>query len=167
MIEIWAKIKNYPAYEVSTLGKIKRVIPDYMGRVGLLHPVTYKGENGYKRIMLYPDRKIFFVHRLVAEAFVGKSSKQINHKNGIKDDNRLENLEWCTAKENTAHADKMGLRNVRGSKNSTSKLKEEQVLKIRRTYSFRNNTQKMLAKKYGVCLSTIAQIIRRKIWKHI
>lgn len=167
--ELWTKIKDYPDYEISNQGKLKRVIPDFRGRTGIRIPTICKDKNGYLRIMLYPGRKIFFVHRLVMGSFIGKvpKGKQINHKNGKKQDNRLINLEYCTPKENTGHAEKMGLRNNRGSNNNLAKLSEKQVLEIRKTYYFRKNTQKMLAKKYGVCRDTIHQIINRKIWKHI
>lgn len=169
MKEIWARIKDYSAYEVSNSGKIKRISPDYMGRIGLLNPVTTKHKNGYKRIMLYPDRKMFFVHKLVMESFIGHlpKGKQINHKNGTKDDNRLKNLEYCTPRENTAHSIKIGLRNNKGSFNVTSKLKEKDVLKIRKEYLLGNKTLRQLGKKYKVDETNIGHIIRRKTWKHI
>lgn len=170
MIEIWSKIKDYPHYEISDRGRIKRVIPDYMGRVGILHPVTCKHKNGYKRIMLYPTRKMFFVHKLVMECFTTYPgpNRQINHKNGRKNDNRLKNLEYCTAKENTLHSIKTGLRDNNGSKNNKAKLKEKDVLKIRKEYNKKSGINcRYLAKKYNVCVSNIQYIIKRTTWKHI
>lgn len=166
MAEIWAKIKNYPSYEISNLGKIKRIIPDYRNRIGILNPITSKG---YKRIMLYPDRKMFFIHKLVMEAFNGTipGDKQVNHKNGKKNDNRLSNLEYCTAKENTVHAHKTGLVDNKGSKNNLAKLKESDVKKIRKEYGKKGVTYKSLAKKYKVVPSNIRFIVKKLTWKHI
>lgn len=165
MIENWAKIKDYPSYEISDRGRIKRVVMDYRGRVGILSPVYSKG---YKRIMLYPTRKMFFVHRLVMESFASNplNRKQINHKNGIKYDNRLVNLEYCTSKENITHAEKIGLRNSKGESNNKAKLTEKDVGKIRKEYNRKEGvTCKYLAKKYKVSPSNIQYIIKRKIWK--
>jgi hypothetical protein len=74
-----------------------------------------KGEKGYLRVRLIFDGKYinYRVHRLVAIAFLPKleGKNQVNHINGIKDDNRLENLEWCNNQENQLHAHKNNLAN--------------------------------------------------------
>lgn len=71
-----------------------------------------KLKTGYEEIMLYDTgkSKTFLVHRLVADAFLDESGEEVNHKNGIKDDNRVDNLEWCTRGENLKHAFENGLR---------------------------------------------------------
>lgn len=97
MQEIWKNIKGFDKYEVSTLGNIRNI---KTGR--LRKPV--EARDGYLRTGLGvgSKRKFKLVHRLVAEAFIPNQDNkpQVNHINEIKSDNRLENLEWVTAKEN-------------------------------------------------------------------
>lgn len=80
---------------------------------------------GYPMLSLSKNRnsKCYSVHRLVAETYLKRkdNSLQVNHKNGNKLDNRVENLEWCTAQENTNHAEKIGLRNYKGRGNPNYK----------------------------------------------
>ena len=113
-MEIWADVKNYEGiYIISNLGKIKkleRVVLRKNGRQCYISPedkaatITPKG---YLRVRLQKNKKSkhFFVHRLVADAFLEKpiGATQVNHKNGIKTDNRVENLEWVTRQENMEH----------------------------------------------------------------
>ena len=128
-----------------------------------------KDKSGYNRIPLISNGKriTFKVHRLVAKAFVPNPNNKpfVNHINGIKTDNRVENLEWCTAKENINHAIKIGLKNPSlGEENGLSKLTEKEVRYI---LSIENKTHKEISLMYNVSRSTISYIIRRKTWKHI
>lgn len=99
-MEMWKTIKGFDNYKVSTIGKVQNI---KTGKI--LTPFTTK--NGYQ--VVAPSRGgvayKMYVHRLVAEAFmpIENTDLQVNHMNGIKSDNRLENLEWCTSSENHLH----------------------------------------------------------------
>jgi len=136
-------------------------------------------KKGYLRTAIIINGKASTIklHRLVAQAFIPnpKNKPQVNHINGIKNDNRVENLEWCTGKENVAHAIKNGFiliptcskeLKARGSKNGQSKLTECQVLEIRAKFKPYVYTRYMLAKEYNVKPTTIKDVILRS-WKHI
>lgn len=106
----WRGISGYPNYEISSLGEVKNT---HRGTV--VRPVLTR--KGYERVGLWKNNKgkIESVHKLVMEAFVGACPKglQINHKNGVKTDNRLSNLEYVTQSENMLHAYNSGLNKKR------------------------------------------------------
>lgn len=103
-MERWKKIVGFENYSVSTEGRVRN---DKTGR----ELVGFINQGGYHIIMLYPGRKKMVTHKLVAEAFIPNPSKlpQVNHINEDKSDNRVENLEWCSAEYNSNY----GSRNER------------------------------------------------------
>ena len=106
------KIKGYSDYFVTEEGIMytKRKHPgNPKGK--LKEMKKSKNSYGYCRVQLFPDKKWHMVHRLVAQCFLPNPKKKntVNHKNGIKYDNRVENLEWCTHQENIQHSFDTGL----------------------------------------------------------
>ena len=132
MLERWKDIKGYEGlYKVSDCGRIKSLkkkVGFYFRKEIIL--CNCKQQRGYLAVNLSKNGKAkrFLVHRLVATAFIDnpKKLKQINHIDGNKNNNSINNLEWCTASENISHAFKLGLNHQRppinyGKLNANSK----------------------------------------------
>lgn len=107
MKEMWLPLSTYNGiYEVSNKGDVRN------STTGLVLSL-YKQKNGYLSVGLCNNgnQSTRYIHRLVAEAFLDRDDgfQQVNHINGIKTDNSVRNLEWCTAKQNHAHARRLGL----------------------------------------------------------
>lgn len=181
-METWKEIEGYENhYFVSNLGNVKTNNHYGSGRTAILKPA--KDFKGYLRVALQKDLKLktFKVHRLVASAFIKNefNKPQVNHKDGNKNNNSVENLEWCTNKENAHHAIANGLFYFnthkesinklikKGELNGCSILTENQVIEIRNKFKPRIYTRNMLALEYGVKPCTIKDIILKRSWRHI
>lgn len=143
--EIWHSVPNYEGlYEASNFGRVKS-----LGKTYVQHfknkDTTYTSlpkilslhydKNGYLRCTLNKNGKgiMMPVHRIIGFTFLGIPEKnmQINHKNGIKDDNRIENLEWVTPKENTVHAHSTGLCGINGVSKQVACVNDNgQILRV-------------------------------------
>jgi hypothetical protein len=168
----WRPVVGYEGrYEVSDAGEVK----SYVGRLKSSNLagriVTPCISRGYPKVDLAMNgkKRPFTVHRLVMAAFVGvrPAGFQINHKNGIKTDNRLENLEYCSTAANRQHAYDTGLQPKRkGEKHPLAKLTAELVMEIRRRRS-NGERPKDLAREMGIHQSNICHIVSGRIWGHL
>lgn len=174
-METWKDIKGYEGiYQVSDCGRVKS-FPRNGTRINtekILHQ-SFTAD-GYKRVRLLHGEKdrTRTVHRLVAEHFIPNDNPKltVNHKDGDKTNNRVENLEWVDRSEQMLHAYKLGLKqSAKGTKNTQAKLTKEQVEYIRRVYK-RQSTEfgtVALAKKFGVSNRVIGLICRGLSYKDV
>lgn len=171
IMEIWKPIKGFEGYyEVSSLGRVR----------GLNRQVWHKGNNCFHHVSgqilrqypvskEYPYLKVHLVkdgvhkngiiHRLVTEAFIPQviGKPHINHKDGNKFNNTVENLEWVNQTENLAHSLVNGIHH-------SVKLNLKQVEEIRERYKKGGISQRALGKEYGVGQDTISRVVSGKTW---
>ena len=177
MKEVWKDIKDFEGfYQISNLGRLKTLARTVGARNGKTREISAKilviqhNEQGYCRITFTKNKKIFGrkVHRLVAYHFIGEPSTNqtdVNHKDGNKENNRVDNLEWCTRGENVSHAIRTGLKKITGVK-----LDFKTANRIRDIYEATEPelghmpAMRSLTKKYNVSISTIRDIITKKTW---
>lgn len=176
-MEIWKQVAGYEGlYEVSNIGRVKSLERTLVSnrctvvKKSKIKPLN-NAFNGYLSCALLNNGSIktHFVHRLVAFAFIQNEFNKpfVNHKNGIKTDNRVENLEWCTRSENAKHSFTIGLQDNKGESHPKHKLSSEQVLEIRAKYKPYVYERKKLAEEYGVGWTTIKGIVNNKQWRHL
>jgi hypothetical protein len=171
--KVWKSVDGFEgAYEVSTSGEFRsldRTIKMSNGRTRFIKGKYFNSINkqGYITGSLGKGNKVL-IHRIVATAFLPNPNNKptVNHKNGIKTDNRVENLEWCTYSENNKHAIINKLRvptGVKGSKNYNARLNESYIPVIIKKYK-EGLSSRILAVEYGVSSTTILNIVNKKAW---
>ncbi len=157
-------------YFVSNLGRLMSVSHRGSGKLGLMKPCA--DANGYLRTMLLLNGRYSTVkmHRLVVETWRGPIAPglTVNHKNFVRSDNALSNLEVMTLKENVRASSTAGrYGNSFGTINGNSKLTDAKVIEIRKRWKWRKVFQKDLAMEFGVSRMTIKRVLHGKCWKHV
>lgn len=177
MSETWAPISGFGnAYSVSTMGNVQRTSPKLLRHRKCDPWLNFsptpcsqsKNPGGYMQVRIGPAgaQKTVSVHKLVAVTFIQNPNgfMEINHIDGNKENNRVDNLEWTTRSKNLKHAVSMGLLSIaRGEEHANAKLDNAAVLKIRNS----GIPAKELAASLGVSLSLIYLVKQRKIWRHL
>ena len=167
-------LSKWKGYFVDTNGNVFSYRKSYDKLSGFLYPLKQeKLHSGYKRVKLHQNNyyKKILIHRLVLETFIEECPKDMEcrHLNGIRDDNRLENLQWGTKRENQLDRYTHNTMNpLKGSKHGMSKLNDFQVKRIRLLKEIIPAiTQKRLSKMFNIDRTMIGNILKRKNWKHI
>jgi hypothetical protein len=167
MEERWKPVVNYEKYYiVSESGIVKTLVERWGCPANSI--ISRRTKRGYLISSLTGElgRKHIPNHRLVAKAFIPNPENKpcVNHKNGIRNDNRVENLEWCTYQENSQHAKSMGfIKPKLGELAACVKLTNTQVLEIFNS----NKTHEQLGKEYGVSSKTVGCIKIGTSWSHV
>jgi hypothetical protein len=176
MSEIWRKLPISGRHEVSNMGRVRSWINPGRGAKELEEPRLLKcGKNagGYVRVTI--EKRQYFVHQLVLEAFIGPrpAGKEACHKDGNKSNNRSTNLRWDTKKANAEDSIRHGVfpflkgknRVMPGESNPNAKLTQDQVDEIRRICKTGKISQSKLAKQFKVSRALISHIISGRSWK--
>lgn len=177
MKEIWKPIPGFEGlYEASNLGRIQSLTRDVLCKNGVTKRFNGKiivpcmSNTGYLTVQLCKNGKAvrYLIHRLVAMAFLptDDTSQEVNHIDGTKSNNQLNNLEWVCRDKNIRHAMNMGLIRNSGESNPAAKIKERQALEIKellRTYIH----PKEIAEVVGVQEGTIIDLQKGRTWSHI
>ncbi len=161
-IEEWRVVEEFPTYEVSSWGRIRR---GAKFRKPMLNPVS-----GYMEVLfcVHYKKTMRRWHRVVAVAFIGiPAGKEVNHKDGNRTNNHLDNLEVVTRSENNLHKFRV-LGNTwdhHGIKNPAAKLSESEVMEIR---SLRGTEDSIsVANRFSIGRSAVYDVWRKRTWSHL
>lgn len=180
MQETWKAIPNFNGlYEISSEGRVRSLARTVANRWGNSNgrPIPAKikafsrNNQGYLSVHLYANNKMskFYVHRLVASAFIENPSElpQVNHLDGDKANNSRSNLEWCDGTTNCTHALATELyESARGEAIGSAVLTETEVIEIR-SLAASGHYHKDIAEVFGVGRKAITKIVNRQRWKHV
>ena len=166
------KIPHFSNYMINTKGDVYSKNYNKTGVFKIMK--QRRNRYGYMQIQITRDdgkQKLMSVHRLVASTFIPKieGKDYINHKNGIKNDNRVENLEWCTLSENTKHSfyviktqsiERLKAQAIKNIKNKKAKLTVEQINEIEEKYNTQKISHRMLAQIYQCGKTLIGTVLK-------
>lgn len=166
--EIWKRIDDFPSYAVSDRGRIIIIKKTGYKKVGDIKS-TKVDKHGYLVTNFTKDGKIKtkFVHQLVTEAFYRKPKQnlEVNHIDGNRKNNNLNNLEYTTHSQNIKHGYDLGLKvGLRGPRNSWTKLSVNNVREIRKLLNMKELKHREIAQKYGVGRTCIKEIANNRNW---
>lgn len=177
MQEIWAKL-IYPSipdeknrFEISSFGRLRNELTGHVYKLDLL-------SSGYYSVRVTlgsrKDKMHIIIHKAVAHTFLSNPDNlpEVNHKNGDKTKNYVDNLKWCSSHENQQHKYDVGLFDksfISGENNHNSKLKVEDVKYIREHYikGSREFGAHAMARKFSVSTPTILSLLNNKTWSFI
>lgn len=171
--EEWRDVENWNNFMISNMGRVyskkrKRLdIYEHSNyRIGGMILKNTLTKSGYLVVSIFQDKRriLLKVHRMVATAFIPKVEGMdiINHKDGIKVNNKVENLEWCNQLHNNMHALKTGLRvNAMGEQSGVCNLKDKDILEAIKLHNS-GISDKEIAIKYKISLSHFRNILRKK-----
>lgn len=180
MKEVWRPVKGFEKwYEISNKGNLRSLTRKIERSNGVI--MTVCGQNlkptqrkdGYVHVALSVGvkgkRYTPKIHRLVAESFLPKieGHNEVNHKNGIKHDNRVENLEWSTRSKNVKHAFATNLRSHKGKNHPSYKRGGAIRDKAKEMWASGNYSQEKISKKLGMSQKWVSLIVNNKLWKSL
>lgn len=162
MKEIWKKITGYSDYMVSSIGRVKSLKTK---NTKILKLKIDKDNSRCVNLTKNKKQKMFYVHRLVAQEFIGVSNLTVNHIDGDRANNNINNLEYMALKDNYKHFKENFIHKIKGENNSQSKLKNKQVKNIRKFYNLGIATVIELSIICSISKSQIYRILNFENWK--
>jgi hypothetical protein len=161
----WRRVRDFPLYEVSDDGQVRSFARTASGEPKALKPS--ERPDGYLQVKLQGGAiKTVTVHKLVFDAFGGAYTGEINHRDGNKKNNSIDNLEVMSRAENMRHSWAIGLRSHVGTKHPKAKFTDDDIREIRAARSA-GKTLTEIAQSFGVHMTAISKIARRETWAHV